>query len=306
MNNIVLEAHNISKCIKGVQVLNNVSIALEQGKIYGLVGLNGAGKTTLMSIIAGLVNCDSGRIVLFGESGQKRVEKNRKFIGSVIGSPAVYPEMTAYENINMMRLSRGLPNKELIDLALKAVKLFDARNMKARHFSLGMRQRLGIAKALIGEPELLILDEPNSALDMVSSIEIRELLLKLNKEKNVTMLISSKTLEEVDQLATDFIIIHEGKIIETISHQNLHEKCQRYIALKTNAPELTAALFEEKLQTLNYKIMPDNSIKLFDYVDDVNKVVTCLVENELEIHSITTNERSLESYFVQSIKGELL
>lgn len=306
MNNIVLEAQNISKCIKGVQVLDNVSIALEQGKIYGLVGLSGAGKTTLMSVITGLVNRDSGRIVLFGEAGQKRVEKNRKFIGSVIGSPAVYPEMTAYENINMMRLSRGLPNKELIDQALKAVKLFDARNMKARHFSLGMRQRLGIAKALIGEPDLLILDEPNSALDMVSSIEIRELLLRLNKEKNVTMLISSQGIEEVDQLATDFILIHEGKIIETISHQSLHEKCQRYITLKTNAPELTAALFEEKLQTSNYKIMPDNSIKLFDYVDDVNKVVTCLVENELEIHSITTNERSLESYFVQSIKGELL
>lgn len=306
MSNVVLEAQNISKYIKGVQVLNNVSIALEQGKIYGLVGLSRAGKTTLMSVIAGLVNCDSGRIVLFGEAGQKRVEKNRKFIGSVIGSPAVYPEMTAYENINMMRLSRGLPNKELIDQALKAVNLFDDRKTKAHHFSLGMKQRLGIAKALIGEPELLILDEPNSALDMVSNIEIRELLLRLNQEKNVTMLISSKTLEEADQLATDFILIHEGRIIETISHQSLHEKCQRYIALKTNAPELTAALFEEKLQTSNYKIMPDNSIKLFDYVDDVNKVVTCLVENELEIHSITTNERSLESYFVQSIKGELL
>lgn len=306
MCKVVLEAQNISKCTKGVQVLNNVSIALEQGKIYGLVGLSGAGKTTLMSIIAGLVNCDSGRIILFGEAGQKRVEKNRKFIGSVIGSPAVYPEMTAYENINMMRLSRGLPNKELIDQALKAVNLFDDRKTKASHFSLGMKQRLGIAKALIGEPDLLILDEPNSALDMVSNIEIRELLLKLNKEKNVTMLISSKTLEEADQLATDFIIIHEGKIIETISHQSLHEKCQRYIALKTNAPELTAALFEEKLQTSNYKIMPDNSIKLFDYVDDVNKIVTCLVENEIEIQSITTNERNLESYFVQSIKGELL
>lgn len=306
MNNVVLEAQNISKNIKGVQVLNNVSIALEQGKIYGLVGLNGAGKTTLMSIIAGLVNCDSGRLVLFGEAGQKRVEKNRKFIGSVIGSPAVYPEMTTYENINMMRLSRGLPNKELIDQALKAVNLFDDRKTKAHHFSLGMKQRLGIAKALIGEPELLILDEPNSALDMVSSIEIRELLLRLNKEKNVTMLISSQALEEVDQLATDFILIHEGKIIETISQQNLHEKCQRYIALKTNSPELTAALFEEKLQTLNYKIMPDNSIKLFDYVDDVNMIVTCLVENEIEIQSITTNERNLESYFVQSIKGELL
>lgn len=306
MNNVVLEAQNISKNIKGVQVLNNVSIALEQGKIYGLVGLNGAGKTTLMSVIAGLVNCDSGRIVLFGESGQKKVEKNRKFIGSVIGSPAVYPEMTAYENINMMRLSRGVPNKELIDQALKAVNLFDDRNTKAHHFSLGMRQRLGIAKALIGEPDLLILDEPNSALDMVSSIEIRELLLKLNKEKNVTMLISSQAIEEVDQLVTDFIFIHEGKIIETISHQSLHEKCQRYIALKTNAPELTAALFEEKLQTSNYKIMPDNSIKLFDYVDDVNKVVTCLVENEIEIHSINISERNLESYFVQSIKGELL
>ena len=247
MNNVVLEVQNISKCIKGVQVLNDVSIALEQGKVYGLVGLNGAGKTTLMSVIAGLVNYDSGSILLFGEAGQKRVEKNRKFIGSVIGSPAVYPEMTAYENINMMRLSRGLPNKELIDQALRAVNLFDARNMKARHFSLGMRQRLGIAKALIGEPELLILDEPNSTLDMVSSIEIRELLLRLNKEKNVTMLISSQAIEEVDQLATEFILIHEGKIIETISHQNLHEKCQRYIALKTNSPELTAALFEEKL-----------------------------------------------------------
>lgn len=305
MREIVVETQNISKSFNGTEVLKNVSVSLERGKIYGFIGLNGAGKTTLMKILMGLVKKDSGKIALFDASGQKALNEMRKRIGSMIELPAIYPEMTAYENVNMTRISRGIPNKELINYVLEAVNLADTGKKRAKNFSLGMKQRLGIAKALLSEPDILILDEPNNGLDPISIVELRELLLKVNREKDVTMLISSHILEELYQLVTDYIIIHQGKIIETISREELQERCQRHIAMKVNDPPLAAAVIEKYLKTTNYRIMPDQTIKLYDYVDDLNHVIYCVMHHQIEINHLTIAEESLEDYFVHTIKGEL-
>lgn len=183
MSEIVLKTTRITKSFGGVKVLKDVSIALEGGKIYGFIGLNGAGKTTLMNILMALIKSDSGKVMLFNQSSEKGLCQSRKRIGSMIEAPAIYPEMSAYENINMVRLSRGLPNKELIDRSLEAVGLADTGKKKAKNFSFGMKQRLGIAQALVSEPDILILDEPNNGLDPVSIVELREMLLRINREK---------------------------------------------------------------------------------------------------------------------------
>lgn len=306
MSEIVLETTNITKSFRGVEVLKNVSILLEEGRIYGLVGLNGAGKTTLLNIIVGLKRSDSGKVTLFNESGGKYLASKRKNIGYVADIPAIYPEMNTYDNVNMALISKGLPNKELVDKAIKAVKLDEFKEKKAKKLTLGLQKRLGIAGALVGEPDILILDEPTSGLDPVSIVEIRELLLRINREKNVTLLVSSHVLEEMDQLVTDYIIIHEGRIIEAISRNELHEKCQRYISLKTNSSSLTTTVIEKYLHTSNYKVMPSGSINLYDYVDELNLVLTCLIKHNISIHSLNVHEESLETYFINSIGGEVL
>lgn len=300
-----METVNLSKKYKGREALKNVSIALERGKIYGLVGINGSGKTTLMSIITGLVKSDSGKVMILNEDRLHNIIKKRKYVGSLIESTSFYPEMNAYENVNMERISKGIPNKELVDEVLKAVNLKDAGTKRVKHFSKGMKQRLGIAKAMLGDPEIIILDEPNNDLDPISILEIRNLLLSLNQEKNITILISGQDLEDVEQLVTDFIIIHNGQIIEKISREDLHEKCQRYISIRTQSLSITSAIFEKYLHTTNFKVMPDDSIKLYDYVDEVNQVIICLVEHQIEIDSICIQEESLETYFVHTIKEAL-
>lgn len=305
MAEIVLKTTRINKSFGGVKVLKDVSLALEAGKIYGFIGLNGAGKTTLLNILMGLIKSDSGEVLLFNQSDKKELNENRKRIGSMIESPAIYPDMSAYENVNMVRISRGLPNKELVHRALEAVGLADMGKKKAKNFSLGMRQRLGIAKALVSEPDILILDEPNNGLDPMSIVELRETLLRINREKKVTMLISSHLLDELHQLVTEYIIINEGKIIETISQAELQERSQRHIALKVKEPSLAAAMIEQHLKTINYQVMPDHSIKLFDYVDDLNRVLTCLVDHNIELRSLTIAEDNLTDYFVQTVRGDL-
>lgn len=304
MGEIVLKTMNLSKSFKRRQVLKNVSIELERRKIYGFIGLNGAGKTTLMRVLTGLVKKDTGSLSLFNETNEHLLNEKRKRIGSLIDTPAYYPRMTARENLDMARISRGLPNKSFIDELLKAVGLEEAGKKKVKDFSLGMKQRLGIAQALLCEPDLLILDEPYNGLDPLGVVKIRELLLKMNREKNMTMLISSHTLEELYQLVTDYIIIHEGVIIESISKKELQEKRQRHIYLKVKSPSLASARIEKSLNTTNYQVLPDQSIKLYDYLDDLNRVVTCLVQHNIEFYSVTIVEETLEDYFIQSIRRE--
>lgn len=306
MRKTLLKVEQLNKTFDRQQVLKNLTFSLEQGKIYGLIGLNGTGKTTLMSILAGLVTSDSGVIELFGSTDPKKLLQHRKKVGSLIGAPALYPTLTAYENLNLTRISRGLPNKELIEQMLLAVKLEPYDKKRVKDFSLGMKQRLGIANALLGEPAFLMLDEPTNGLDPVSLIEIRQLLVKINKERNTTMLISSNVLSELDQLATDYLIMHEGQIIEQITHQELQEKCCRHLALKVSDLALTLPIIEQQLHITNYKVMPDGTLKLYEGLENLNRLFTCLTENHIQILHVALVEDSLEHYFVDRIKEPFL
>lgn len=197
MNDYVIRAINITKVFKRHKVLDDISINIKKGDIYGFVGKNGAGKTTLIRVIAGLVIPNSGQVELFGEADDMEIVKQRSRMGTLIEAPSLYLNMTARENLELIKIQRGIPGTKCIDEALNLVGLKDIEKKKTKNFSLGMKQRLGIAMALLSDPELLILDEPINGLDPIGIKEIRELLLKLNKERGTTILISSHILSEL-------------------------------------------------------------------------------------------------------------
>lgn len=299
----VLETKNLTKKYKNTQVLDGVDIKLEKGNIYGFVGQNGAGKTTLIRLITGLSFPTSGELYLFGQTGEKKLQEQRKRIGCMVETPVLYPNMTAYQNLEIQRIQRGIPDKKVIEDTLELVGLKDTGKKKAKDFSLGMKQRLGIALALINDPELLILDEPVNGLDPVGIVEIRELIKRLNKEKGMTILISSHILEELYHTANHYIIISHGNILETLTQEELNEKCKKHIAINVDDESLAATILEEELHTNNYQIMADKTIRLYDYLDDIKSVSIALSRNNLIITGISLAGDSLEDYFIRRIGG---
>lgn len=299
----VLQTIGITKAYEHTLALDHVSVTIEKGGIYGFVGQNGAGKTTFMRVVSGLSFPDEGEIKLFGISGKKALAEQRKRMGCIIETPSFYSYMNAYENMEAMRITRGIPSKRAAERALEIVGLSDTGSKKIRDFSMGMKQRLGIATVLLGEPEFLMLDEPTNGLDPVSIVEIRELLLRLAVEKQITILISSHILSELYNLATNYIILHQGRILQEITKAQLDERCKKHISIHVNDVPLAAAILERTLHTRNYKVMPDNSITLYDFIDDVQKVITVFSEKQLVIKNITVAGDSLENYFINVIGG---
>jgi len=297
----VLETKNLKKKYKNTQALDGINIKLEKGNVYGFIGQNGAGKTTLIRLITGLSFPTSGEIYLFGQNGEKELQEQRKRIGCMVETPALYPNMTAYQNLEIQRIQRGIPDKKVIQDTLELVGLKDTGKKKAKDFSLGMKQRLGIALALINDPEFLILDEPVNGLDPVGIIEIRELIKRLNKEKGMTILISSHILEELYQTADHYIIISHGVILETLTQEELNEKCKKHIAIKVDDTSLATTILEDELHTKNYQVMPDKTIRLYDYLDDIKSVSVALSKNNLIITGISLSGDSLEDYFIRRI-----
>lgn len=232
MSPIILEAHDLTKKYRHTVALDHIDLQIEKGKIYGFIGQNGAGKTTFLRLVTGLAFPTSGTLGLWGKSSAKDLQEQRKRIGCMIETPALFPAMTAYQNMEIQRIQRGIPDKTVIEKTLNMVGLKDTGKKSVRNFSLGMRQRLGIAIALLNTPEFLILDEPINGLDPAGIVEVRNLLKSLNKEYGMTILVSSHILEELYQTATEFILIDKGKIIEEISDQELNERCKRHIAIK--------------------------------------------------------------------------
>lgn len=304
MNKLVLQTNDLTKSYHGVNALHNVSVTLEAGKIYGLIGQNGAGKTTLMRIVAGHSFPTSGSIELFGHTGEKALQQERKRLGCMIEYPSVTPNMTAEENLKLHRIMRGIPNKEIEDELLKLVGLSDTKKKKAKNFSLGMKQRLGIAIALIGNPEFLILDEPINGLDPLGVVEIRNLLKKICEEREMTILISSHNLPELFQTATDYIIIHKGQIKQTLTLAQLEERCKHHLLIKCDQPGKLVSILEMKLNTTNYKVMPDQSIKLFDYLDEKERVSRVLFENKIIVTNFSNEGDTLEDYFISIVGGD--
>ncbi|MBN3346574.1 ABC transporter ATP-binding protein [Clostridium botulinum] len=304
MSEYILKTTNLSKKYKKDFVVNSVNISIKKGEIYGFIGENGAGKTTFIRMITGLVAPTNGEIKLFSKEKDDELGNVRKRIGALIEKPAFYPYMTAYENLEAFRIEKGIPGKECIGKILKSVGLYEDRNKKLRNFSLGMKQKLALAIALLGDPEFLILDEPINGLDPMGIKEVRDILKKLNKEKNITMLISSHILGELYQLANCYGIIHKGKLMEQITLKELDEKCKRSLSIKVDDVNKAATILETELSTINFKILPDGTIKLYDYVDNSRLVSSTLTKANIIIDQIMPNESNLEEYFINLVGGD--
>lgn len=305
MKEIILKTHNITKKY-GEQLCNDkINITIRKGDIYGLIGRNGAGKTTLIRLITGLAHKTSGELELFGKSSEAELDNGRKMIGSLIETPDFYESMTARENLEVSRLVRNIAGKECIEEVLKLVGLQDTGKKKVKNFSLGMKQRLGIANALLGNPRLLILDEPINGLDPMGIVEIRELLKKINKEKDVTILISSHILGELSELATCYGIINSGELVEEISVEKLNEKCRQYIELEVDDSATTSTVLEKELNITNYEVLEKNKIKIFSNLDSVGIINSTLAKKGVIVEKIGLRGENLEEYFMKKVGGDL-
>lgn len=305
MKKVVLKTYNITKKYGEQLAVDNVNMTIKKGDIYGFIGQNGAGKTTLIRLITGLIHKSGGEIELLGANEENELNKARTMVGSLIESPSLYTNMTARENLEVSRLVRNIPGKKCIDEVLELVGLKDVEKKKVKNFSLGMRQRLGIANALMGNPKLLILDEPINGLDPMGIVEIRELLKKINKEKDMTILISSHILSELSELATTYGIISNGKLIEEITAKQLSEKCRQYIDLKVDDTARAVILLERELGISDYEVLEDSNIKVFSNLDNVGEVNSLLSRSGIIVESISVKGENLEEYFMNKFGGVL-
>lgn len=305
MKKVVLKTYNITKKYGEQLAVDNVNMTIKKGDIYGFIGQNGAGKTTLIRLITGLIHKSGGEIELLGANEENELNKARTMVGSLIESPSLYTNMTARENLEVSRLVRNIPGKKCIDEVLELVGLKDVEKKKVKNFSLGMRQRLGIANALMGNPKLLILDEPINGLDPMGIVEIRELLKKINKEKDMTILISSHILSELSELATTYGIISNGKLIEEITAKQLSEKCRQYIDLKVDDTARAVILLERELGISDYEVLEDSNMKVFSNLDNVGEVNSLLSRSGIIVESISVKGENLEEYFMNKVGGVL-
>ncbi len=281
--------------------LKNADIAIRRGSIYGLVGNNGAGKTTFLKILAGQTHATGGSFILMGEDNEKGYKKARKRTGAIIENPGFYPKLSAKQNLEYYRIQRGIPGKDIVDRMLEQVGLSGAAKRKFEKLSLGMKQRLGLALALMGEPELLILDEPINGLDPAGIIEVRNFLLKLNQEKNVTIIISSHILTELQNIATDYGFLSKGELVEQISAEKLREKCKAFLEIKVTDAERYAALLETELLCSNYKVLPDGYIHILERVDNVSDYSALAVKHGIGLLSFEMKEINLENYYMNLV-----
>ena len=305
MKKVVLKTYNITKKYGEQLAVDNVNMTIKKGDIYGFIGQNGAGRTTLIRLITGLIHKSGGEIELLGANEENELNKARTMVGSLIESPSLYTNMTVRENLEVSRLVRNIPGKKCIDEVLELVGLKDVEKKKVKNFSLGMRQRLGIANALMGNPKLLILDEPINGLDPMGIVEIRELLKKINKEKDMTILISSHILSELSELATTYGIISNGKLIEEITAKQLSEKCRQYIDLKVDDTARAVILLERELGISDYEVLEDSNIKVFSNLDNVGEVNSLLSRSGIIVESISVKGENLEEYFMNKVGGVL-
>lgn len=292
----ILKTKNITKQYGLKKAVDGINMTINRGDIYGFIGKNGAGKTTFMRVILGLTNATKGSVKLFG--GQSICDVGLK-IGSLIEAPGFYKNCTAYENLKRFSILYGADENKINDI-LKFVKLHKTGNKKVKDFSLGMRQRLGIALALLNDPEFLVLDEPINGLDPAGIKEIRDLILKLNQEKNITFLISSHLLDELAKVVTKYGIIDSGKLIEEVSADELQAKCSNKLVIKTNSNKKAIKLI---MNELNIKELTDedDKIVLTTHINESALINRLLVQNNIEVSEICIQTDSLEEYFMRKI-----
>ena len=297
----ILETNNLEKKYGHFKVINNLNMHVPNGAIYGLIGKNGAGKTTLIRLFCGLQKPTFGTYTIYGISNKnKKVIESRKRIGAIIESPSICLDMTAEDNLKEQYKIIGLPNFDNLHEILKLIRLDNAGSKKAKHFSLGMKQRLGLGIAMVGNPDILILDEPINGLDPEGIIEIRELILKLNKEKGITFIISSHYLDELSKIATYYGFIDSCRIIKEISKEDLDQNFRKRIQINITNLKESVKYLEEK--NIPYKVISDNIIDIYEKINVSNLVIE-LSKRNCTINSFQEKGESLENYYLNLIGG---
>ncbi len=303
MREIVLQTKGLTKKFKNFTALNSADMTVYRKDIYGLIGRNGAGKTTLMKTVTGLTQKTEGDFEIFGKNSRE-YENEKKRIGCLIENPAFFPNLTAYQNLRYYAYQKGITDLRQIDDALELVKLTDVKERKFRKFSLGMKQRLGIAFAMLDNPDLIILDEPINGLDPIGISELRETFRKLNEERGITLIISSHILSELYAVANRFLFIENGRVLKEVSKDELDLECSRCIVVRSDDTKRGAMMIEDKLGINDYKVIDDREIRIYSpnvSSVDVNRM---LVSGGLNVSEIFESGVSLEDYFKQLV-GEV-
>ncbi|NLM06814.1 MAG: ABC transporter ATP-binding protein [Tissierellia bacterium] len=295
----IIKTENLGKKYKEKYALQGANLEIEKGEIFGIVGPNGAGKSTLLKLLSGITLPSEGRIELFGSDN---LEKERKRMSSIVENPTLFKDMSAKDNLEYFRIQRGITDKSKIDDLLNVVGLGDVGRKPVKKFSVGMKQRLAIALSLLSNPEILILDEPTSGIDPKGIVEIRKLLQRINKEREVTILISSHILSEVENLANKIAIIAEGKIKEVISIEELNEDTGEYLIIKTSDNKKAAVVLEGALGIKKYEAKEKGQLFIYERADEVEAIVKALVDAGLGIREVTKKHQKLEEFYIETVE----
>ncbi|MDF2884276.1 MAG: bacitracin transporter ATP-binding protein [Clostridiaceae bacterium] len=299
MNDYVIETKQVTKAYGSLLALEHVNIHVKKGSIYGLVGDNGAGKSTLLKLLAGHSYATEGEIQLFGKYGEKELESARKKIGFMIEQTGFFPNITVEQTLKYYCIQKGIPDRKRIYEMIKLMGIEEKRNSKCRNLSLGQKQRLGLAIAMMGEPQLLVLDEPINGLDPSGIVEFRNLIHHLNVEKNITILLSSHILTELQQIATAYGILSKGNLIEEISAHELQEKCSDCIEIKVSDVEKYSVLLERNFPKETFKVLPENNIRIYKPKAQAEVYSKLASENGIYITGMRTIQSSLEDYYME-------
>lgn len=303
MNDYVARSKELTKYYQDTCALNRVDIAVKRGEIYGLVGDNGAGKSTLLKMFAGQIYPSSGELELFGQHMPREMEQARARMGVLIENPGFYPQLTIEQNMEYYRIQKGVPGRSSVEEALEMTGIQNIRKKRCKELSLGMKQRLGLAIALLGVPEFLLLDEPINGLDPSGIIEMRNLILRLNQEKNITILISSHILAELEHIATVYGFLKNGYLLEEISVEQLHKKCSDYVEILVSEPERYAVLLEQQLHHEEYQILPDKKIRILNPDKETDAYSQLASNSGLRVLELTRCRQSLEEYYMNLKNG---
>ena len=295
--------NNVTKEFKNKAVLKGVSFNIEAGDIYGLIGENGAGKTTLLKLIVNLLKPTSGNIQVLGKEIKKDSYDYLRNIGALIDEPVFYKKLTLYENFKVHCEYLGFYDEEKLENVLRRVGLHNKKDRKIKELSFGEKQRLAIAYALITEPELLILDEPTNGLDPIAIVELREILLKLNREFNTTIIISSHAINELETLVNKVMFLKNGEIVEDGLLEEIKEKCSVYIEIEVEDSSKALAILEKELNIRNMKLINKGTIRVYEALEERKKILSTLVKGDVEVLSFNMVQISLEEYFIRKVRG---
>lgn len=297
----ILTTDNLTKIYGTKRAADAVNLHVKKGDVYGLIGRNGSGKTTILKMISSLSKPSSGSFTFLGKSGKDLVKVKRK-VGTLIESPGLYLKMTAFQNVKLKCLSMGIKDNAYVNSLIEAVGLQGVGNKQVQNFSLGMKQRLGIAIALVGDPELVILDEPINGLDPQGIAEMRDIIHNMSKVKGMTVIVSSHILEELAKVADAFGIINEGKLVDEFTSDELNQRCNKYILLRVSDNDKAVELLK-KMNLTSYEVA-EQGIRIYSEVEDTSEVIKALVCDNVKVYELSIAQSTLEEYYLDNTRRD--